>query len=106
MTVHLPTHLTGVHDTFVNQRQETPVAVRGRLLVEVEVRREFADLSVQRLQLIQVIQDRQERGLDPDATVVLLGRKVLDVGAAHLSQRAPLQRLEILEWSIEVIAER
>jgi len=106
LIVHLPADQAGVHDKLVDQREETPVAIPRGLLVEVKVRREPGDLLVQRLQLRQVIQDRQEGGLDPDTILILVGREVLHVGTAHLAQRAPLQRLEILERPLEVIVER
>lgn len=106
LMVYLPADQTRVHDALVHQRQETPVSIPRSLLVEVKVRREPGDLPVQRLQLSQVIQDRQEGGPDPDAVLILVGRKVLHVGMAHLAQRAPLQGLEILERPLEVIANR
>lgn len=106
LMIHLPARQTGIHDALVDQREEAPVPVPRGLLVEVEVRRELGDLLVQRLQLSQIIQNRQEGGLDPNTVLILVGRKVLHVGAAHLAQRAPLQGLEILERPLEVIVER
>lgn len=106
LTIYLSAYRAAVHDALVDQQEEAPVSIPGHLLVVVEVRRELGDLAVQRPQLVQMIQDRQQSGLDPDPVLVLMERKVLRIGAAQLPQRAPLQRLKVLERSVEVIVER